>query len=314
MTTEFKWVVTLVLAWAMAAPAQAQPDPEKLQLASVHAAVADLDSGTTLYSKHADRVVPIASVTKLMTAMVVLDSGAPLDEWVTIVERAQAPPVNSYSRMRIGSELTRADLLRIMLMSSENLAAYTLASRHPGGVAGFVAAMNEKARALEMRDTRFADPSGLSEENRSTAADLVRMVAAAVEYDAIREYTQTGVYTARFRNPRYNLGYGNTNLLVRYDRWDVRLSKTGYLNAAGRCLALVAEFDGRPVAMVLLDSFGTRTPIGDAGRIRRWIETGAGGSVAGAARAYERRKTAAYAEAASAKEIQVGANAPDPKR
>lgn len=289
------WILGL---WALAPAAAADdPDPEGLRLASVQAAVADLESGEVLYAKASDRVVPIASVTKLMTAMVVLDAGADLEQWVEIVERKEAPPNNAYSRMRIGSELRRGDLLRIMLMASENLAAHVLARQHEDGVPGFVAAMNRKAEALGMRDTTFAGPSGLSERNRSTAADLLKLVRAALTYDEIQAYTRATGYTARFRRPRYSLRYGNTNPLVHRGRWSVTLSKTGYLDAAGRCLVMVTEIDERPVGVVLLDSFGTRTPIGDAGRVRRWLETGEGGSVAGAAQAYERRKSAAYAEA-----------------
>lgn len=273
--------------------ALARLDSERLQLASVHAAVADLGSGKTIYRKHAHHPTPIASVTKLMTAMVVLDAGEPLDEWLTILERRHAPPNNAYSRMRIGSRLRRGQLLRLMLMSSENLAAYNLARHYEGGLKAFVTAMNTKARALGMRDSTFAGPSGLSEGNRSTAADLLRMTRAAMDYPEIREHTQTGDYTARFRNPRYNLRYGNTNPLVRRGSWHVALSKTGYLDAAGRCLVMVTAVGERPIAVVLLNSFGTRTPLGDAGRIRDWIETGDGGEVAGPALAYEQRESGA---------------------
>ena len=268
------------------------PDATNLQLASVHAAVAPLASGEPIYSKFADAPVPIASITKVMTAMVVLDSGQPLDEWLTVVERSVKPPKNAYSRMRIGSDAKRADLLRITLMSSENLAAYVLAHNFPGGVDAFVAAMNAKARDLGMRDTRFVDPAGLWPENRSTAADLVRMVQAAHRYPLIREMSTTSQHSVRFRNPRYSLNYGNTNSLVRSPRWDVHLSKTGYLSEAGRCLVMVTEVQGEPLVMVLLDSLGSRTPLGDAGRIRRWLETGDGGAVAREALNYERVRTA----------------------
>ncbi len=288
----------IAMAWALVAPpaaGQARLDPGALELASVQAAVADLASGELLFTKHADRQVPIASVTKLMSAVVVLDSGAPLDEWLTIVPRAERAPVNAYSRIRIGSELRRADLLRITLMASENYAAYVLSRHHPGGREAFVAAMNDKAAELGMHNSHFVDASGLSAQNRSTAADLLRLVAAAMDYELIRDYTRTTGFTAQFRNPRYTLQYGNTNLLVHRESWDVALSKTGYLQVAGRCLAMVANIDGRPIAMVLLDSLGTRTPLGDAGRIGRWLRTGQGGSVAGAARDYERQRQRDYA-------------------
>ncbi|HSM27821.1 MAG TPA: D-alanyl-D-alanine endopeptidase [Thioalkalivibrio sp.] len=268
------------------------PDATNLQLASVHAAVAPLASGEPLYTKFADAPVPIASITKVMTAMVVLDSGQPLEEWLPVVERSVKPPKNAYSRMRIGSDAKRADLLRITLMSSENLAAYVLARNFPGGLDAFVAAMNAKARDLGMHHTRFVDPAGLWPENHSTAADLVRMVQAAHRYPLIREMSTTSQHSVQFRNPRYSLNYGNTNSLVRSPRWDVHLSKTGYLSEAGRCLVMVTEVQGEPMVMVLLDSLGSRTPLGDAGRIRRWLETGNGGEVASDALNYERVRTA----------------------
>lgn len=273
------------------------PDSANIRLASVNAVVATLDTGTSLYAKNAERVVPIASITKLMTAIVVLDSGAPLDEWLTIVEREETPPNNGYTKMRVGSELQRGELLRLALMASENAAAYVLARHHPGGLEAFVAAMNEKARSLGMTQTRFVDPSGLSVDNRSTAADVLRMLRAAADYGRIREYTRTRSHVARFRRPRYSLGYVNTNVLVHRGHWDIGLSKTGYLDEAGRCLVMLTSIDGREIGMVLLDSFGTRTPVGDAGRIRQWITTGSAGSVAAPALEYARRKAAAYEHA-----------------
>jgi len=267
--------------------------PAGLRLASVHAAVAWLEGiDQPLVAKHADRPVPVASVTKLMTALVVLESGAPLDEWLEVVPRRQDPAKNAYSRIRIGSSLQRGELLRLALMSSENLAAHVLAHHHPGGRDAFVAAMNARADALGMSRSRFVDPSGLSPDNRASAADLLRLVAAAHGHPEIREYSTTPSHTARFRGPRYRLGYGNTNPLVHRSRWQVSLSKTGYLTEAGRCLVMTATVEGRTLAMVFLDAFGTRTPLGDAGRVRRWLETGDGGRVAGAALEYERRRTA----------------------
>ncbi|TVQ49802.1 MAG: D-alanyl-D-alanine endopeptidase, partial [Gammaproteobacteria bacterium] len=267
--------VLLLVAMALTrVDAAWEGDPARLQLASVQAAVVDLASGELLYAKHADRVVPIASVTKLMTALVVLESGLALDEWLEIVPRARPAPVNAYSRIRVGSELRRTDLLRITLMASENQAAYVLARHHPEGYAAFIAAMNARAASLGMTRTRFVDSTGLSADNRSTAADLVKLLSATLEQPLIREYTGTPGFTAEFRQPRYTLQYGNTNVLVHRDRWDVVVSKTGYLRVAGRCLAMVTQLDGRPVAMVFLDSLGTRTPIGDAGRVARWLRTG----------------------------------------
>ncbi|MDX1608582.1 MAG: D-alanyl-D-alanine endopeptidase [Halofilum sp. (in: g-proteobacteria)] len=278
-------------------PSPATPDPAALELASVNAAIADLESGRVLYRKNADRVVPIASITKVMTALVVLESGADLEEWLTVVEREHAAPNNAYTRLRRGSQARRGDLLRIALMSSENHAAYVLARHHPGGLSAFVEAMNDKARALGMERTRFVDPSGLSARNRSTADDLLKLVTAATANATIRRFTDTPRHTVQFRYPRYRLRYGNTNVLAYRRRWDLDLSKTGYLDEAGRCLVMVTDIEGRQVAMVLLDSFGRRTPVGDAGRIRRWLETGEGGSIAAAARRYEQRRSEQMASA-----------------
>ncbi|MFU8817738.1 MAG: D-alanyl-D-alanine endopeptidase [Pseudomonadales bacterium] len=276
-----------------AAFADPSPQPPRsiadLQLASVSALVMDVESGETLYRKHAEVPLPIASVTKLMTAMVVLDSGQPLNEWLTIVGWDRDFGKNTYSRLRIGSQATRGELVRIALMSSENLATNVLAHHHPGGVDAFVAAMNAKARSLQMTDTRFIDPAGLSPDNQSTAQDLGRMTAAAFRYDLIRDYSTSYQHVVQFRNPRYTLPYGNTNPLVASERWDLQLTKTGYLTEAGRCLVMIARIDAKPVVMVLLNSLGTRTPLGDAGRVRRWLTTGEGGNVAGAALEYERR-------------------------
>lgn len=257
-------------------------------LASVHAAVGNLESDEILFAKRQDIAVPIASITKLMAAMVVLDGGQQLDEWLPIVKRNETHGKNAYSRLRIGSEATRASLLRLALMSSENLAAYSLAHHYPGGVEALVDAMNAKAAELGMEDSQFDDPSGLSTGNRSTATDLLKMVRAAYAYEQIREYSTTYQYTATFRKPKHSMVYGNTNPLTASSRWDVRLSKTGYLNEAGRCLVMVVEIDEQPIVMVLLNSFGTRTPLGDAGRIRRWLQTGSGGEVANSALEYEK--------------------------
>lgn len=287
-----------VLLLVTFSPASAVERAE-LQLASVNAAVAYADADELVYGKNADRPVPIASITKLMTALVVMESGEPLTEWLEFRERHIPAPANAYTRIRKGSDLKRGDVLRIALMSSENFAAYTLAGHHPGGYDAFVEAMNAKARELGMMNTTFVDPTGLSVNNRSTAADLVRLVRASSKYPQIREYSTTRYFTGHFRQPRYRLAFGNTNVLVHRESWGVGVSKTGYLSEAGRCLVMLFEMDGKPVVTVLLDSLGTRSPMGDAGRIKRWLTTGAGGSVAAAARAYERKKNAAYASAES---------------
>lgn len=268
--------------------------PASVQLGAVKAAIVELDSGEMLFSKHSDWVTPIASITKLMTALVVMQSGEDLNEWIEIPKPDRETRKNAYSRIRVGSQLQRGNVLRLALMSSENLAAYTLAARYPGGVDAFVAQMNTTARKLGMTQTRFVDASGLSSGNVSTAADLVKLIAAVSEYDKVREYSTTPRYTAHFRKPRYSLGYGNTNRLVHRSSWDIELSKTGYITEAGRCLVLLSKLEGRDVAMVFLDAFGKLTPLGDAGRVKRWITTGDSGRIAGAALRYEQSKSKEY--------------------
>lgn len=287
-------VVCMVCLLFSAPGYSAPPEP---RLASVQAAVAVAGSDQLLFGKNPGRPVPIASVTKVMTALVTLEHGLDLDEWLVFEERHLPAAANAWSRIRVGSRLPRREVLRIALMSSENFAAYTLARTYPGGYDAFVAAMNVRARTLGMVNTRFVDPTGLSSENVSTAADLVRLANAAANYPVIGEYSTTGYYRAEFRGPRYSLSFGNTNPLVHRESWAVSLSKTGYLNEAGRCLMMVSEMAGRRVVTVLLDSLGTRSPLGDAGRIRRWLKTGQPGSVAAAARRYEQEKNAALAAA-----------------
>ncbi len=266
----------------------------KLKLASVSALAMDAESGQLLYQKHANLRMPIASLTKVMTAMVVLDSGQSLKEKIRFTERDRESINHYFSRIRVGSELPRGELLRIALMSSENLAAAALANNYPGGEAQFVAAMNNKAAELGMRNTRFVDSSGLSPKNIATALDLAKMVAAAAKYPEIQQYSTTPVHTAEFNRPRYRLAYVNTNPLLRYQRWEADLSKTGYLDLAGRCLVMQTEVGDRQVVMVMLDSFGKSSPVGDAGRIKRWLESGSSGRVASAAQNYQRNKLAGY--------------------
>lgn len=258
-----------------------------MQLASVHAAIGNLKEGELLHLKNADKAVPIASVTKLMTAMVVLDGRQPLGEWVPILGWEKKTGKNGYSRLRVDSKSRRDQLLKLALMSSENLASHTLARHYPGGVDAFVAAMNAKAGALGMSRSLFDDPTGLSTGNVASAGDLWKLLDAAYDYDLIRAYSTTYQHQASFQAPRYSLGYGNTNPLTASSRWDVQLSKTGYLKESGRCLVMVADIEGEPIGMVFLNSFGTRTPLGDAGRVRRWLTTGESGTVAGPARDYE---------------------------
>jgi D-alanyl-D-alanine endopeptidase (penicillin-binding protein 7) len=267
---------------------------KNIDLASVSVTVVDLHSNSTLLEKNPQMVMPIASITKLMTAMVVLDAKLSLKEKIRFRKEDRKHIKNYFSRIRNNSELNRGDVLRIALMSSENLAASALASNYPGGIDSFVKAMNKKAKKLAMDQTHFVDPTGLSVKNVSTATDLAKMVAAASKYPLLRKYTTTQVFTARFKKPRYVVAYTNTNLLIRRGRKNIKLSKTGYLDEAGRCLVMLTRLDNKDVIMVMLDSFGKRSPLGDAKRIKNWLETGKQGKVAKSALKYQREKLAYY--------------------
>jgi D-alanyl-D-alanine endopeptidase (penicillin-binding protein 7) len=231
--------------------------------------------GNRLYGKNTNEARPIASVTKLMTAMVVMDADVPMDDRVTITEQDRDRLRWSRSRLRIGeATLSRADLLRVALMSSDNRAAAALGrTTFAGGTERFVEAMNEKAAALGMVDSTFADTSGLDAGNRSTAEDLVRLIHAASQYEFIRDVTSTGEFTAYPFANRGALQYRNTNPLVRDARWQVELSKTGYIHEAGRCLVMQAVVAGRRLYVVLLNGQGKLTPVGDSNRLREWLES-----------------------------------------
>ncbi len=284
-------IVAMLLCSSLAVAGAAD---SKLKLASVSALAMDAQSGELLYQKHANLRMPIASLTKVMTAMVVLDSGQSLREKIRFSEQDRNSINHYFSRIRLGSELPRGELLRLSLMSSENLAAAALANNYPGGEREFIKAMNSKAAELGMKNTRFVDSSGLSPKNTSTALDLAKMVSAAAKYPEIQQYSTTPIHTAQFSRPRYRLAYVNSNPLLRYQRWQADLSKTGYLDLAGRCLVMQTEVDERPVVMVMLDSFGKSSPVGDAGRIKRWLETGSSGRVAASAMNYQQNKLAGY--------------------
>jgi D-alanyl-D-alanine endopeptidase (penicillin-binding protein 7) len=231
------------------------------------------DAGEVIYAKNADHVLPIASITKLMTALVVLDARLPLDEVLTISEDDKDYLRNTHSRLRVGSQLTRRELLHIALMSSENRAAAALARTYPAGKAAFIQLMNAKARVLGMRDTRFADSTGLDGDNVSTARDLVKLARAASGYSLIREFTTTAQSEVEPGSRSTPMLYKNSNRLVRGGHWDIQLSKTGYLNEAGRCLLMQAEVAGKPLTFVFLRGPGRQTPMGDANRIRAWLES-----------------------------------------
>lgn len=287
---------TLLLFLSYAGFAQTSAEKKLINLASVSAIAVDSKTGTVLFAKNSDIVMPIASITKLMTAIVILDSKLSLKEKIRFAKEDKESINNYFSRVRVESELSRGDTLRIALMSSENLAASSLARTYPGGSIAFVKAMNAKAKALGMTHTHFVNSTGLSEKNVSTASDLAKMVAAAAKYPLIKKYSTTQTYTARFKRPRYVLGYTNTNVLVRAGHKDVKLSKTGYLDKAGRCLTMVRRIGNKDVVLVMLDSFGKRSPIGDANRIKKWLQTGKQGKVAKSALNYEQMKLAQYSK------------------
>lgn len=243
----------------------------ELALKSSKALVIPLDGGEPIFAKDTLAVAPIASITKVMTAMVVLDAELSLDELVKITREDMDGIKGTTSRLRVGSELTRADLLRLALMSSENRAAAALSRAYPGGRPAFIDAMNRKAAELGMWHTEFVDGTGLSSGNVSTAEDLARMVKAAYGYPEIREFTTEGTYTVRLSNGQ-SLQYGNSNQLVKSAQWEIGLSKTGYISEAGRCLVMQAVIAATPVIIVLLDSWGRLTRIGDANRIKKWME------------------------------------------
>jgi serine-type D-Ala-D-Ala endopeptidase (penicillin-binding protein 7) len=243
-----------------------------LNIKSAAALVLDQDEDRVLYTKNEDAVMPIASITKLMTGLVVLEEKLPLDEVVTISREDVDGIKGTRSRLRVGLALTRDDLLRLALMSSENRAAAALARAYPGGKTAFVEAMNQKAVELGMWNTRFADGTGLSRENVATAQDLVRLVSAAHEHSKIREYSTDISHTVVLANGQ-RLRFWNSNRLVNNPHWDIGLSKTGYISEAGRCLVLQARIAATPVIIVLLESWGKNTRIGDANRIKRWMES-----------------------------------------
>jgi D-alanyl-D-alanine endopeptidase (penicillin-binding protein 7) len=234
--------------------------------------VLDPTTGQTLFAKNADQQAPIASITKLMTAMVVLDANLALDEAIEITTDDIDLVKNTHSKLPIGSRFRRDDLMRLALMASDNRAAAALGRSYPGGITAFVAAMNEKARSLGLTQTRYVDSSGLSPENVSSPADLGKLVAAASSYELIREYTTTSALSVQLPDSKRKINFVNTNALVRHSDWKIGLSKTGYINEAGKCLVMQAMIANQPVVIVLLDSWGRLTRVADANRIRHWLE------------------------------------------
>jgi D-alanyl-D-alanine endopeptidase (penicillin-binding protein 7) len=283
----------------VAATTAAQPE-----IASGSAMIVDLQTNKVIYSSHPNLVRPIASITKLMTAMVVLDAHLPLDEKLK-VDISQTPEMKGiYSRVRLNSEISRKDMLLLALMSSENRAAASLAHHYPGGYGAFIRAMNAKAQALGMTHTRYVEPTGLSTSNVSTAEDLIKLLIATKQYPLLGQLSTTREDMATFSNPGYTLPFRNTNHLVYRDNWNIQLTKTGFTNAAGHCLVMRTVINNKPVALVVMDAFGKFTHFADASRLRTWIETGKVQPVPASALDYKRQKAAQMAQNQGAQTAQ----------
>ena len=252
----------------MTATANPVPMP-KLKSSSV--LIIDSSDSSVLYSRNSDVAAPIASITKLMTALVVLDAHQPMDEPLEITPAETDLPKTNYSRLTVGTVLTRGDLMHLALMSSENRAAHALGTYYPGGVPALVHAMNAKARALGMTSSHFDDPTGLSSENVASPEDLSKLVVAASHHATIREYSTDKSYTVRVH--RRLVEFHNTDNLVANPAWNIIVQKTGYISEAGKCLVMEAVIEGRNVVIVLLDSMGKYTRVADAKRVKSWMES-----------------------------------------
>lgn len=244
--------------------------PDALELKSSVALVIDQDTREVLFSKNDQAVLPIASLTKLMTGLVVSEAQLPMDEMILITQDDVDTEKGSRSRLKVGTELSRGELMHLALMSSENRAAHALGRAFPGGLAVFVARMNEKARQLGMRDTRYVEPTGLSSKNQSSAQDLAVLVNAAHAEPSLRELSTSSHHAVEVGNR--TLQFNNTNRLVNNPGWQIGLQKTGYISEAGRCLVMQTTIAGRQLIMVFLDSAGKLSRLGDAERVRRWVE------------------------------------------
>ena len=242
-----------------------------LKLRSHAALVFDERDNEVIMERNAEQVVPVASLSKLMTAMVILDAGLAMDEVITISMDDKDRIRYSKSRLRKGMEFTRKDLLLIALAASENRAALALARTYPGGTDEFVNAMNRKAHSLGLTKTRFADPAGLSNDNVSTAQELMQLVKAASEYPVIREFTTQTRQSITDWKSGQEITFGNTNRLVRKISWPITLSKTGFTRDAGNCLVMQTKINARPVIIVLLESWGRLSKYGDSNRIKKWL-------------------------------------------
>ena len=248
-------------------PPQGSARPE---IRSNAALVLDERSGTVLFARQADVPTPVASITKLMTTLVILEAHQPLDEVIEVTEEDHDHGRGARSRLPIGSRLSRADLMHVALMSSENRAAHALGRHYPGGLRACVAAMNAKAKVLGMGSARFVDPTGLASENVASPADLSKLVIAVSHVPTIQRYSTDQRHTVRVG--RGSLEFRNTDLLVRSSDWQIIVQKTGYITEAGKCLVLKALIRGRPIVIVLLDSYGKYTRTADAQRIRKWLD------------------------------------------
>jgi D-alanyl-D-alanine endopeptidase (penicillin-binding protein 7) len=271
------FVLALSIGFAQAAGDGVHIQKVKLvQLRSASALVQDADTGEIVFTKNSEAVVPIASITKLMTAMVTIDRGLDLEDRIVLSREDVDLKKGSRSRLKPGGVLTRRDLLLLALMASENRAAAALGRTYPGGTEVFVDAMNRKAAELGMTDSRFVDPTGLNSGNVSSARDLAKLVNAAHGYDLIREFsTQARTTVSFYGRP---MTFRNTNGLVRSSHWEIGLSKTGYISEAGRCLVMRVRMASKDLIVVLLDSWGKQSRIGDANRLKRWLEASAGRS------------------------------------
>jgi serine-type D-Ala-D-Ala endopeptidase (penicillin-binding protein 7) len=243
----------------------------KLRSSSV--LIVDQSDSTVLYSRHADVPAPIASITKLMTALVVMDAKQPLDEALQITDADRDFPKGAFSRLTVGTTLTRGDLMHLALMSSENRAAHALGNNYPGGMPSMIAAMNAKAKSLGMTSARFVDSNGLSSQNVASPEDLSKLVIAASKNRTIREYSTDKSYAVKVH--RRMIEYRNTDNLVANPAWNIVVQKTGYITEAGKCLVMAAVIEGRSVVIVLLDSFGKYTRVADAQRIKTWMASSA---------------------------------------
>jgi serine-type D-Ala-D-Ala endopeptidase (penicillin-binding protein 7) len=269
------FVLALTIGFAQAQEARAQ---KTVYLRSAAALVQDADTGEIVINKNGDSVTPIASITKLMTAMVIIDRGLDLDARIVVSREDVDWKKGTRSRLQPGAILTRDELLILALMSSENRAAAALGRTYPGGIAAFVTAMNAKAAQLGMTDSHFVDSTGLNAGNVASARDLVKLVRAAHEYPLIREYSTREKHTVKVHGRP--LAFRNTNGLVRSSHWEIGLSKTGYISEAGRCLVMHVRLASKDLIVVLLDSWGKQSRVGDANRIKRWLELQSASSAA----------------------------------